>query len=125
MRKFVMRLIINALALAATAYLLPGITLADDSVGPVLIIALIFGLVNAIVKPIVFIITLPFTIVTLGLFLFVLNGLMLLLTSALSGGRLVVDGLLTAILGGIVIGLVGMVVESVFKNMGLIDRDDD
>jgi putative membrane protein len=121
MRNFLMKVVINAIALVVTAYLLPGITLSTTSTVPVLVIALIFGIVNAIVKPLVIIITLPFTIVTLGLFLFVVNGLMLLLTSALSGGRLVVDGLIAAVLGGIVMGIVGMIVESVFKQLGLVD----
>ena len=123
MRKFLIRLLVNAIALAATAYLLPGITLADNAVEPVLIIALIFGLVNAIVKPIVIILTLPATILTLGLFLFVVNGLMLLLTSSLSGGRLEVSGLGAAMLGGIVMGIVGMVVEGVFKSLGIAEDE--
>lgn len=123
MRNFLVRLVVNSIALAATAYLLPGVDLADPSVGPVLIIALIFGLVNAIIKPIVFVLTLPFTIVTLGLFLFVVNGLMLLLTEWISGGRLQVAGLGSAILGGIVLGIVGIVVEAVFKALGIAEED--
>ena len=79
----------------------------------------VYSVVNAIVKPIVVILTLPFTIVTLGLFIFVINGLMLLLTSSLSGGRLVVEGLGTAILGGIVMGIAAMIVEALLKAVGL------
>jgi len=123
MRNLLVRLAVNAIALVVTAHLLPGITLSDTSVEVVLIIALIFGVVNAIVKPIVTILTIPLTIVTLGLFLFVVNGLMLLLTEALSGGRLQVAGLGAAIIGGIVLGLVGMVVEAVFKALGIAEED--
>jgi len=121
MRNFVIRLIVNAIALAFTAYLLPGIVVTDPSIVPLLVIALIFGILNAILKPILVILTFPVTIVTLGLFLFVVNGLMLLLTGALSGGRLVVSGLGAAILGGIVMGLIGMLVEALFKSIGIIE----
>lgn len=122
MRNFLIRVVINALALAATAYILPGITVSSD-VGAVLLVALIFGVINAIIKPIVVILTLPFTILTLGLFIFVVNGLMLLLTSSLSGGRLAVAGLGTAILGGIVMGIAAMLIEAVLKAMGLAEED--
>ena len=117
-RNFFIRVIINAAALAITASIMPGIS-TPEQIGTLLVVAIIFGIVNAIVKPIVIILTLPFTIVTLGLFIFVINGLMLLLTSSLSGGRLVVDGLGTAILGGIVMGIAAMIVEAVLKMVGL------
>jgi putative membrane protein len=117
-RNFFIRVIVNAAALAITAYIMPGIATSDRLV-TLLLVAVIFGVVNAIVKPIVVILTLPFTIVTLGLFIFVINGLMLLLTSSLSGGRLVVDGLWTAILGGIVMGIAAMIVEALLRAVGL------
>lgn len=120
-RNFLIRVLINALALAVTAYILPGIDTTGD-VGAVLLVALIFGLVNAIVKPIVVVLTLPFTILTFGLFILVINGLMLLLTSSLSGERLVVDGLGTAILGGIVMGIAAIIVEAVLKGLGLSEE---
>jgi putative membrane protein len=117
-RNFFIRVIINAAALAITASIMPGIR-TPDQLGTLLVVAIIFGIINAIIKPIVVILTLPFTIVTLGLFIFVINGLMLLLTSSLSGGRLVVDGLWTAILGGIVMGIAAMLVEAVLRAVGL------
>jgi putative membrane protein len=66
--------ILNAVALLAVAYLLPGITVA--SFGSALIAALVLGLVNMLVKPVLVLLTLPITIVTLGLFLIVLNALL-------------------------------------------------
>jgi putative membrane protein len=84
---FLLRVLINAIALAITAAILPGITTSGD-IGSLVVVALIFGVVNAIVKPIAILLTLPFTIITFGLFIFVINGLMLLLTSSLSGGGL-------------------------------------
>lgn len=112
MTHFVLRLVVNATALVITAYILPGIHVETD-IGPLLIVALIFGVVNALVKPVITILSCPLIIVTLGLFYLVVNGLMLLLTDALAGGRFEVDGLGWAILGGIVMGLVGMVLEGV------------
>lgn len=112
MTHFVLRLVVNATALVITAYILPGIHVETD-IGPLLIVALIFGVVNALVKPVIMILSCPLIIVTLGLFYLVVNGLMLLITDALAGGRFEVDGLGWAILGGIVMGLVGMVLEGV------------
>ncbi len=112
MAQFVLRLVVNAIALVITAYVLPGIHV-ETEIGALLVVALIFGVVNALVKPVITILSCPLIIITLGLFYLVVNGLMLLITDALSGGRFEVDGLGWAILGGIVMGLVGMVLESV------------
>ncbi len=71
---------------------------------------MLLGLVNALIRPIVIILTLPFTIVTLGLFLLVVNGLMLALTAYLIPG-FNVDGIVPAILGSIVVSVVGWVVS--------------
>jgi putative membrane protein len=112
---FILRVLINAVGIAITASLLPGITVADNDLGTLLIIGLVFGIVNALVKPILVLLTCPFVIATLGLFLLVINGLMLLLTEALIPERLQIDGLGWAILGGIVMGLIGMILESILK----------
>lgn len=121
MRDFLIRLIVNALALAITAYVLPGIDI-NNSVGTLLLIALVFGLVNAIIKPIITILSCPLIIITLGLFYLVVNGLMLLITDALVGRNFEIDGVGWAILGGLVMGLVGSILEGV---LGLNDRDED
>jgi len=114
MRNFVIRLFVNALALSAAAYVVNGITLSGGF-GDVLLVALIFGLVNALLKPIVFLLSLPFLLLTLGLFAFVVNGAMLLLTARLTE-HLAVSGLGAAILGSIVISLVSMVLGGVLKD---------
>lgn len=114
MRNFVIRLFVNALALSAAAWVVPGITLAGGF-GDVLLVALVFGLVNALLKPIVFVLSLPFLLVTLGLFAFVVNGVMLLVTARLTD-HLAVAGLGAAILGSIVISLVSMVLGGVLKD---------
>lgn len=105
MSKLIIRLVINGAALWAAALFVNGITLTNDVVD-LLIVALIFGLINAIIKPIVDLFTCPVYILTLGLFTFVVNALMLMLTSTLSDGRLVVSDFWAAFLGGIVISIV-------------------
>jgi len=114
MRNFVIRLFVNALALSAAAWLVPGITLSGGF-GDVLLVALVFGLVNAVLKPLVFLLSLPFVILTLGLFAFVVNGAMLLLTARLTD-HLAVSGLGAAILGSIVISLVSAVLGGALKD---------
>ncbi|MEM7415167.1 MAG: phage holin family protein [Gemmatimonadota bacterium] len=107
MRNFVIRLLMNAFALSAAAWLIDGIRLSEDF-GDILIVALIFGVLNALLKPILLFLSIPFIVVTLGFFALVVNGGMLLLTARLSDS-LVVDGLGSAILGAIVISIVTMI----------------
>ena len=114
MRNFVIRIFVNALALSAAAYLVSGIHLTGGF-GDVLVVALVFGLVNALLKPLVWILSLPFLVVTLGLFTFVVNGLMLLVTARLTE-NLAVSGLWSAVLGSVVISLVSMVMGSLLKD---------
>ena len=113
MRNFIIRIVINAVAIDLTASLLPGIHVLNNDLGTLLILGLIFGVVNALVKPIITLLTCPFILLTLGLFIFVINGITLLLTASLSSGRLNVDNLGWAILGGIIMGIIGVVLETV------------
>ncbi len=95
--------ILNAVALLVVAYLLPGITVA--SFGSALIAALVLGLLNTLVKPLLILLTLPITIVTLGLFLLVLNALVFWFAgSVLKGFQ--VSGFWWALLGAFVYSLV-------------------
>lgn len=90
MRSFIVRVIINGLALAIACWLLPGLdisTQGSSTIGIILgylFIGLVFGLVNAFVKPVVSLLALPITILTLGLFTVVINAAMLYLTSWIS-----------------------------------------
>lgn len=117
MTSLVIRFVITAVGLWVAAYLINGITLTNDVVGLV-IVALILTAINMVIKPIVDLFTCPFYIITLGLFTLVVNALMLMLTSALSGGRFLVDGFLPAFLGGIVISLVSTFLSIVLSNEG-------
>jgi len=108
--RLIVWVLVNALALAAATWLLAGITLTADTesarVVTLVLVALVFGVVNAVVRPVVKLLSLPFIILTLGLLIFVINAFMLLLTSWLSGQLglgVHVDGFLTAVLGGLVV----------------------
>jgi putative membrane protein len=106
--RIVLTILGNALALLATAYFVPGIRFTG-SVGQLLLAGLIFGLLNLIVRPIAMFLSLPALVLTLGLFYFVLNGLLLWGFSKLMPGY-DVSGLWAGILGSLVIMLVNWVV---------------
>jgi putative membrane protein len=120
---FLIRVLVNALALGAAAWLLEGIrvigTETSEQALTLLAVGLVFGIVNAVVAPVVKLLSLPFIIVTLGLLLLVINALMLLLTSEIAqaldlGFR--VDGFLTAVIGSIVVSVVSWVLGSVMSD---------
>ena len=92
---FIVRLLVMALAVWVAAYILPGVHLQSDA-KTIIIVALVLALLNAIVKPILIILTIPVTILTLGLFLLIINALMVIWTSNLVDG-FKVDGWLTAL----------------------------
>jgi putative membrane protein len=125
--RFLLRLLANAGALAVATWLLSGISLtAPTTQGKVLtllVVALIFGVVNAIVKPIFTLVTAVAVVLTLGLFLIVINALMLWLTSWVSGlfdlgWR--VDGFWWALLGSIIVSIVSFVL-----NAFIPDKNDE
>jgi putative membrane protein len=111
--RFLLRLLATAAALWAAVQLVPGI----EYQGPwlhLLLVALVFGLMNAVVRPILIYLSCPLIVLTLGLFLLVLNGLMLWLTSAVSealGVAFHVAGFVPALVGGLVVGVVSAVLN--------------
>ncbi|MEU8507230.1 phage holin family protein [Streptomyces brevispora] len=123
MKNFVVKTIANAGALAVAIALLQDITLTGGSTGrkvlTLILVALIFGLVNFFVKPILKLLTLPLFIVTLGLFTLVVNALMLMLTSWLADKfdlSFHVDGFWTAVLGGLIISIVSWALNVVLPD---------
>lgn len=111
--KFLIRLVLAAAALWATVYLVPGITY-DGPLLHLLIVAIVFGLVNALIRPLLVALTCPLIILTLGLFALVLNGLMLWLTSALSSALGIgfhISGFVPAFIGGLVFGIVSAILN--------------
>lgn len=105
MRNLVIRIFVNAVALWVAARLVAGIELTDEF-WPVILVAAVFGLVNALLKPLALLLSFPFVILTLGLFTLVINALMLWLTAALLEQWLFVAGFWPALLGGILISIV-------------------
>ncbi|MEU3717810.1 phage holin family protein [Streptomyces californicus] len=113
MKNFVVKTIANAGALAVAIWLIGDITLEGGGTGrkalTLILVALLFGLVNFVVKPVVQLLTFPLFILTLGLITLVVNALMLLLTSWLAGVldlSFHVEGFWTAVLGGLIISIV-------------------
>ncbi|MFF7576230.1 MULTISPECIES: phage holin family protein [unclassified Streptomyces] len=123
MKNFVVKTIANAGALAVAIWLLDNITLSGGSTGrkvlTLILVALLFGLVNFVVKPIVKVLTLPLFILTLGLITLVVNALMLLLTSWLADQfnlSFHVEGFWTAVLGGLIISVVSWALNVVLPD---------
>jgi putative membrane protein len=106
--QFLLRLLVAAAALWAATRIVPGITF-DGDWRLLFVVALVFGVLNAIVRPVLMVLTFPFVIVTLGLFIFVLNACMLWLTGAISdaaGLGFHVSGFGAAFLGALVVTVV-------------------
>ncbi|GGX82154.1 phage holin family protein [Streptomyces minutiscleroticus] len=123
MKNFVVKTIANAGALAVAVWLLDRITLTGDSTGrkagTLLIVALLFGLVNSVVKPVVQVLTFPLFVLTLGLVTLVVNALMLLLTSWLAGVldlSFHVEGFWTAVVGGLIVSVVSWALNVVLPD---------
>ena len=116
---FLIRVLINAVALWVAATLVPGIEVGGQNwIVTLLVVAVIFGLVNAVIKPILALLTCPIYILTLGLFTFIVNALMLLLTSSISdalGLNFHVNGFVVALIGSIVISIVSFVLSLVLN----------
>ena len=110
---FLIRVVVNAIALGVACWLLSDISLSGgtttEQVLRLLLVAVVFGLVNAVIRPIVKLLSLPFILLTLGLLIFVINALMLMLTSWLSGQLGLgfhVDGFGTALVGALITTIV-------------------
>ena len=108
---FLIRLLLNGCAIVVAAWLLPGLHLSGASAA--LVAGAILGLVNALVRPVLLFFTFPLTIVTLGLFIFVVNALCLALTAWIVPG-FSVDGFWWAMVGAVVVSMVSWVLNGVF-----------
>ena len=99
----IFRLLITALALLACAYLVPGIEVTSFFVA--VVAAMVLGLLNLIVRPVLIILTLPVTLLTLGLFIFIINAILFFFAASVVSG-FVVDGFVPALIGSIVVSLI-------------------
>ena len=114
---FFLRVLVNVLAIVLAASVVPGVSL--DGVLPAVAAGLLLGLVNAVVRPVLLVLTLPITLVTLGLFLLVLNGLCLWLVASLVRG-FHVAGFWSAVLGALVVSVVSWAVTILVSDSGKI-----
>lgn len=121
---FLIRLLVNAAALWVATRFVPGVSF-DGGALPMLGVALVFGVVNATLRPIAKILTFPLIIVTLGIFALVINGLMLWLTSSMSsalGLGFHVSGFWAAFWGAIVVSLTSLVLSLLIRDPSKTDR---
>ena len=114
---FLLRVLVNILAIVVAAHLVSGIRV--DSVLSAVAAGLLLGVVNAVVRPVLLVLTLPITLVTLGLFLLVLNGLCLWLVAAVVKG-FHVDGFWSAVLGALVVSAMSWVVTVLVSDSGKV-----
>jgi putative membrane protein len=118
---FVLRLIVNAAALWVAAQLVPGIVVTGFT--PLLLAALVLGLINAIVRPVLLVLTLPLTLMTLGFFIFILNAFCLWLTSRIVPG-FIVQSFAAALLGALVVSIVSWLLTAFVSDAGRWRRMD-
>ena len=107
--RFLLVWLVNTLALVAVAYLMPSITIT--SFGSALFAALVLGLVNAVIRPLLILLTLPATILTLGLFIFVINGLLFWLVGSFVPG-FIVHGFWAGFVGAILFSIVSWLLSA-------------
>src|SRR6266545_365799 len=119
MRGFLVRLLITALGLWVADQLLPGIVITGT--GALIVSALVLGVVNALIRPILFFLTLPLTVLTLGLFVLIVNGISLALVAWLVPG-FHVAGMWSATLGAVVVGLTSWAASAFVGGSGRIER---
>ena len=105
---------LNALALYLTVQIVPSVSMSSDGLGALLISALVLGLVNAIVRPIMVLLTLPLTVLTLGLFLLVVNALALGVVAALTPVQL--SGFGGAVVGALVLTVISALLSRLFRD---------
>ena len=119
MRGFLLRVVIVAAGLWVASKLVPGIDITDG--WSLLWAALVLGIMNAVVRPVLVIMTLPLTILTLGLFLLVINAAMLSLVAWMLDG-VMVSGFWSAFFGAIVISITGWLASSFISDQGRVER---
>jgi putative membrane protein len=112
--KLILRWLLLAAALLLVANIAPGVTVT--SFGAALIAAFVIGLFNTLLRPVLVLLTLPITLVTLGLFLFVINALMFYAAAQVLDG-LRVDGFVAALIGSLIYSLCGMLIDVVMERM--------
>ncbi|MDT8420694.1 MAG: phage holin family protein [Desulfuromonadales bacterium] len=121
MSGLLLRWLILSAAIMVSAYLFPGIEVTGF--GAALFAAMVLGILNAFFRPILLVLTLPINILTLGLFTFVINAFLLMMTSGVIGG-LQVAGFGSAVLGSLIISLVSWGLSSFISDRGRVESID-
>ena len=114
MLKLLTKWLLSAVALLFVAYVYSGVQVT--SFGSAMLAAFVIGLLNTVLRPVLVVLTLPVTVVTLGLFLFVINALMFWAAGALLDG-FNVSGFVAALIGSLIYSLVGVVIESALESL--------
>ena len=114
---FFVRVVVNVLAIVLASSIVPGIRL--DGVLPAIAAGILLGVINAVVRPVLIVLTFPITLVTLGLFLLVLNGLCLWLVAGVVKG-FYVDGFWAAVLGALVVSVLSWIVTVLVSDSGRV-----
>jgi putative membrane protein len=113
MKEFLIRWLITTLAVMGASHIIPGISY--NSTGVLIGAALLLGIINALVRPVLLLLSLPFIIVTMGFFILVINALLLLFVSAVVPG-FHVEGFWNALFAGIIIGIISWILSSFFRS---------
>ncbi len=113
--KLLIKWLLSALALLCVAYLYSGVEVR--SFGAAMIAALLIGLCNAVVRPVLVVLTLPVTVLTLGLFIFVINALMFWAASGMAGSGFQVHGFWAALIGSVLYSVISLVIESLTNRL--------
>lgn len=112
--RWLLSVLINAVALLAVAQLFDSFHI--ENFGTAILASIVLSVLNILVKPLLILFTLPITVMTLGLFLFIVNALTLMLAQAIVGSTFVIEGFGTAIIASIVISLISLILNQVIKS---------
>ena len=112
--RWFLSIFLNAIALIAVAQLFDSFIL--EGFGPALLASFILSILNVIVRPILVILTLPITVLSLGLFLFVINAITLMITQGLMGSSFIIDGFGIAIIAAIIISIINLLLNSLVND---------
>lgn len=108
----IIRWVINAIAIIIAAYILPGVTISGF--GAALLLALVLGLINVLIRPVLLLLTLPINLLTLGLFTLVINALLILLADNVSPG-FAVSGFWSALFFSLILSIVNSILHSMVR----------
>ncbi|WP_226036029.1 phage holin family protein [Aquibacillus saliphilus] len=114
MKRWLVSILLNAVALVVVAYLFDSFQL--DGFGTAILASFILSILNVIVRPILVVLTLPITIVSLGLFLFIINAITLMITQAVIGSSFVISGFGIAILAAIILSILNLLLSQLVKD---------